>query len=79
MLECESLLVKYSVMRFTIREARPEDFDAIIQLWESLERHVALPDRAEYLAIFHEFAPDLFLVAEGEERIVGTVIGGWDG
>ena len=64
---------------YTIREARPEDFDPIIRLWESIDRHTSLPDRREYLETFHAFSPDLFLVAEAEGRIVGTVIGGWDG
>src|SRR3972149_1060687 len=64
---------------YTIREARPEDFDSIIRLWESIDRHTALPDRREYLEAFHAFSPDLLLVAEAEGRIIGTVIGGWDG
>ncbi len=64
---------------YTIRDARPEDFDTIILLWESIDRHTSLPDRREYLETFHAFSPDLFLVAEIEGRIVGTVIGGWDG
>jgi ribosomal protein S18 acetylase RimI-like enzyme len=63
---------------YTIREASPDDFDAIIALWESIDRHTALPDRREYLETFHAFSPDLLLVAEAEGRIVGTVIGGWD-
>lgn len=63
---------------YTIRDARPEDFDTIIDLWESIDRHTALPDRPEYLEAFHAFSPDLLLVAEVEGRIVGTVIGGWD-
>ncbi len=64
---------------YTIREARPDDFDPIIRLWESIDRHTALPDRREYLETFHAFSPDLLLVAEVEGRIIGTVIGGWDG
>ncbi len=64
---------------YTIREARPEDFDVIIRLWESIDRHTGLADRREYLETFHAFSPELFLVAEAEGRIVGTVIGGWDG
>jgi ribosomal protein S18 acetylase RimI-like enzyme len=67
------------VAGYTIREARPEDFDTIIGLWESIDRHTALPDRREYLEAFHAFSPDLLLVAEAEGRIMGTVIGGWDG
>ncbi len=64
---------------YTIRDAQPKDFDTIIRLWESIDRHTSLPDRREYLETFHAFSPDLFLVAEAEGRIVGTVIGGWDG
>jgi len=64
---------------YTIREARPDDFDPIIRLWASIDRHTSLPDRREYLEAFHAFSPDLFLVAEAGGRIIGTVIGGWDG
>ncbi len=64
---------------FTIREARPEDFEAVLALWHSIDRHTALPDKAEYLQTFHEYSPELFLLAEMGGRIVGTVIGGWDG
>ncbi len=64
---------------YTIREARPDDFDVIIRFWEYIDRHTGLPDRREYLETFHAFSPELFLGAEAEGRIVGTVIGGWDG
>jgi ribosomal protein S18 acetylase RimI-like enzyme len=67
------------VTAFTIRPATPGDFEAILALWFSIERHTALPDKPEYLQRFLDFSPDLFLVAEAERRIVGTVIGGWDG
>lgn len=64
---------------FTVREARPSDFETIIDFWATIDRHTSLPDRVEYLQRFHEFSPDLFLVAEKEGQLVGTVIGGWDG
>ncbi len=64
---------------YTIREARPEDLDPIITLWGQIDRHTALPDRREYLETFHAFSPDLLLVAESGGRLVGTIIGGWDG
>jgi ribosomal protein S18 acetylase RimI-like enzyme len=67
------------VSDYTIRDAQPEDFDTIIRLWESIDRHTSLPDRREYLETFHAFSPDLLLVAEAQGRIIGTVIGGWDG
>ena len=64
---------------FTIREATHDDFDAILSLWFSIERHTALPDKPEYLQQFLGFSPDLFLVAEAEGRVAGTIIGGWRG
>ena len=63
----------------TIREAVPADFETIIAMWHSIDRHTELPDLPEYLQQFHDFSPDLFLVAESDRRIVGSVIGGWDG
>ena len=62
-----------------IREAVPADFETIIAMWHSIDRHTELPDLPEYLQQFHDFSPDLFLVAEADGRIVGSVIGGWDG
>lgn len=64
---------------FTVREATPADFDSILALWFSIDRHTALPDKPEYLQQFLDFAPDLFLVAEADGRVAGTIIGGWDG
>lgn len=63
----------------TIREALPADFGAIIAMWHSIDRHTELPDQPAYLQRFHDFSPDLFLVAEVDGRLVGTIIGGWDG
>ncbi len=48
-------------------------------MWYRIDRHTELPDKAEYLQRFHDFSPDLFLVAEVDGRLVGTIIGGWDG
>jgi ribosomal protein S18 acetylase RimI-like enzyme len=62
-----------------IREATPADIEAVLAFWAEIDRHTGLPDRPEYLQRFLDFAPGLFLLAELEGRIVGTVIGGWDG
>jgi ribosomal protein S18 acetylase RimI-like enzyme len=63
----------------TIREARGDELETIISFWATIDRHTGLPDRVEYLRTFRDFAPDLLLVAELDGRIVGTVLGGWDG
>ena len=65
--------------QITIREATTSDFEAILSLWASIERHTGLPDKPKYLQQFLDVSPDLFLVAESDGRVVGTIIGGWDG
>ncbi|MDP9180429.1 MAG: GNAT family N-acetyltransferase [Chloroflexota bacterium] len=64
---------------YSIRPATPADFDAILALWFSIDRHTGLPDKPEYLQQLLDFSPDLFLVAEADGLIAGTIIGGWDG
>lgn len=59
----------------------PADFEAVYRLWESIEKGVHL-GRSDTLAeigkkVSHD--PDLFLVAESDGDIVGSVIGGYDG
>jgi len=65
-----------------IREFRfPEDFSQAESLWESIEKGVNLgrSDTPEEIQkkIIHD--PGLFLVAEEDGQIIGTVIGGYDG
>ncbi len=65
-----------------IREIHfPEDFPQVENLWASMERGVSLgrsdtPDEIQK-KLTHD--PDLFLVAEENGQIIGTVIGGYDG
>lgn len=66
----------------SIREFRhPQDYPAIRALWESIEKGVKVgrSDSPEEIAKKASRDPDLFLVAEDGERIVGSVIGGYDG
>lgn len=65
-----------------IREFRfPEDFPQVENLWASIEKGVNLgrSDTPEEIQKKHNHDPDLFLVAEQDGQIVGTVIGGFDG
>jgi ribosomal protein S18 acetylase RimI-like enzyme len=65
-----------------IRQFRyPEDYQQIVVLWSSMERGVRVgrSDTPEELQKKLARDPDLFLVAECEGRIVGSVIGGYDG
>jgi ribosomal protein S18 acetylase RimI-like enzyme len=67
------------VADYSIRPTTVADFDAILALWFSIDRHTALLDKPEYLQQFLDFSPDLFLVVEADGRVAGTIIGGWDG
>lgn len=65
-----------------IRQFRfPEDYQQVHDLWSSMEKGVHL-GRSDKLAEIEKKItrdPDLFLVAETDNRIVGSVIGGYDG
>ena len=65
-----------------IREFRfPVDYQQVYQLWESIEIgvHVGRSDTLAEIEKKIARDPDLFLVAEIDENIIGSVIGGFDG
>lgn len=65
-----------------IREFRyPEDYEAARRLWQEMEKGVRVgpSDAPEEIEKKLQRDPDLFLVAEHNGRIIGTVIGGFDG
>jgi ribosomal protein S18 acetylase RimI-like enzyme len=65
-----------------IRQFRfPQDYPQVLALWSSMEKgvHVGRSDTPEEIEKKLARDPDLFLVAECEGKIVGSVIGGYDG
>jgi len=58
-----------------------EDYPRVQSLWSSIEKGVSLgrSDTQEEIRKQLTYAPDLFLVAEEDGQIIGTVIGGFDG
>jgi ribosomal protein S18 acetylase RimI-like enzyme len=59
----------------------PADYESVYRLWGSIEKGVHI-GRSDTLAeIEKKIArdPDLFIVAESEGVIIGSVIGGFDG
>ncbi len=69
-------------MRMNIREFRfPDDYPPTLKLWENLEMGVSLgrSDTFEEIQKKIQRDPDLFLLAEAEGEIIGTIIGGYDG
>ena len=66
----------------TIRDARiPEEFDKITQLWKSAGPgiHLSASDSLEEIQKKQLHDPDLFLIAEEGGKLIGTVLGGFDG
>lgn len=65
-----------------IREFRfPADYEAVYQLWKSMEKGVGIGRSDTLQEIEKKLTrdPDLFLIAEADGCIVGSVIGGFDG
>jgi ribosomal protein S18 acetylase RimI-like enzyme len=59
----------------------PSDYEQVYRLWRTIEKgvHVGQSDRLPEIQKKLSRDPDLFLVAESEGRVIGTVIGGFDG
>lgn len=59
----------------------PADYQQVYDLWCSIEKgvHVGRSDALNEIEKKMARDPDLFLIAETENKIVGSVIGGYDG
>jgi ribosomal protein S18 acetylase RimI-like enzyme len=59
----------------------PQDYPAVYALWENAGPgiHLRLSDEPQEIEKKLKRDPDLFLVAELDGRIVGSVLGGFDG
>lgn len=59
----------------------PEDFEALLTLWNNVGPGIGIGKSDELPELIKKFHadPELFLVAELEGNIIGTVIGGFDG
>jgi ribosomal protein S18 acetylase RimI-like enzyme len=67
---------------FLIREFNFDaDYDRVLNLWHSIEvgMHVGPSDTPEEIKKKLERDPDLFLVSEVQNKIIGTIIGAFDG
>ena len=62
-----------------IRPLEPADIPAVIALWQEVGDFHEEMDGPSILRRKAERDPGLFLVAEEDGRIVGTVMGGFDG
>ena len=67
---------------FSLREFRyPQDYPAVIELWRTAGSgiHIRRSDEPEEIVKKLKRDPDLFLLAEIEGQVVGSVLGGFDG
>jgi ribosomal protein S18 acetylase RimI-like enzyme len=62
-----------------IREFKIEDYPTVRSLWQTAGLVLRPGDELEDVKLKLQRDPELFLVAELGNRIVGSVIGGWDG
>jgi ribosomal protein S18 acetylase RimI-like enzyme len=59
----------------------PRDYPAVLSLWQGIETGIKVgrSDSLEEIGKKAARDPDLFLLAEADGEIVGTIIGGYDG
>ena len=62
-----------------IRPARPDDVEQVLDLWRQSEASPSPTDTRDGVLRLLGEAAAVLLVAEDDGRLVGTVIGGWDG
>lgn len=64
-----------------LRQFTMDDYDAVFTFWQSIEEGLGLgrSDTQEEIAKKCQRDPDLFLIAEEREKVIGTVMGGFDG
>ena len=64
-----------------LRQFTMDDYEAVYALWKSVVPAISLrpSDQQEEIAKKLCRDPDLFLVAEEDGRIVGVIMGAWDG
>ena len=65
--------------RLQLKSCRARDVGAVLALWKRAEAKGSLPDRPAALRRRLARDRELFILAWDGERLVGTVIGGWDG
>jgi ribosomal protein S18 acetylase RimI-like enzyme len=62
-----------------IRSATSADTEAVLRLWADVVEHASIEDRVEDVERLIARDPEAVLVAEDDDRVVGTLIVGWDG
>jgi ribosomal protein S18 acetylase RimI-like enzyme len=63
----------------TIRPCRHDECRAILELWRDADSTPSVSDSIDALVLTLQSDEELLLVAEYQNKIIGTVMGGWDG
>jgi len=66
-------------LNITIRPCRRDECPVILELWKSAGSIPSVTDSLHALELVLRRGDDLLLVAEYNNRIIGTAMGGWDG
>jgi ribosomal protein S18 acetylase RimI-like enzyme len=62
-----------------LRNCAPTDIEGVLELWRSADTVPRPTDRPDALHKRLSYGDDLFVVAVAGDRLVGSLIGGWDG
>jgi ribosomal protein S18 acetylase RimI-like enzyme len=62
-----------------IREFKLADYEKVVEVWKESGIILRPGDGREGVELKLQRDPDLFLVAEDEQQILGVVLGAWDG
>src|SRR5207249_4912232 len=73
-----SIAVQCDAMQLNIREACAEEVEALLDLWKQTGSGPSVTDTPEHLRMLTQQTPDLLLVADLEDRLIGSILGGWD-
>ncbi len=71
--------VKGEIEGLNIRKFRMEDYSSVLELWKLAGLTIRPGDERDDVRLKLQRDPELFLVAEENGEIVGTVMGAWDG
>jgi ribosomal protein S18 acetylase RimI-like enzyme len=71
--------IRRNSFKMQIREFRISDYDEVLQLWKDSGLMIRPGDNIEGIKLKLERDPDLFLVAQEKDEVVGVVMGAWDG
>jgi len=66
-------------LNIIVRPGQSRECKTILKIWTEAEATPSVTDSLQNLKQVLKDSGDLFLVAEYKGKIIGTVIGGWDG